>query len=364
MSGSDDKDQESKTEEASEKKIRDAIEKGSVPFSKELPAFASLTGLIVVTSFFIVGSSIELASALKGFLDDPGRWPLENTADVVQVFGAVNLDAARLLMAPVLVLALAGLASSLFQNTPNIVFERIRPQMSRLSLTAGWKRLFGVQGWVEFAKGVFKLSALALLAYLLVRAARLDVFNSMFMTPYALPELLKTMAVRLFVSVVAAIALLVAADLVWSRFYWRRELRMTRQEVKDEHKQADGDPIIKARLRSLARDRARKRMMTRVPQATVVIANPTHYAIALRYVRTENHAPLVVAKGQDLIALKIREIAEKHGIPVVEDKLLARSLYDKVQIDQLIPPEFYRAVANVILYLMSRGRPLQGSTPQ
>src|SRR5262249_15260262 len=145
---------------------------------------------------------------------------------------------------------------------------------------------------------------------------------------------------------------------------WRRELRMTRQELKDEHKQADGDPIVKARLRSLARDRARKRMIARVPQATVIIANPTHYAIALRYVRTENHAPLVVAKGQDLIALKIREIAEKHGIPVVEDKLLARSLYDKVQIDQLIPPEFYRAVANVILYLMSRGRPLQGSTPQ
>ncbi len=134
---------------------------------------------------------------------------------------------------------------------------------------------------------------------------------------------------------------------------------MSRQEIKDEQKQAEGDPIVKARLRSLARDRARKRMMSRVPEATVVIANPTHYAIALRYVRTENQAPLVVAKGQDLIALKIRKIAQEHDVPIVEDKLLARSLYDKVEVDQHIPPEFYRAVANVILYLMSRGKPVQ-----
>jgi flagellar biosynthetic protein FlhB len=158
--------------------------------------------------------------------------------------------------------------------------------------------------------------------------------------------------------------ILVVGDLVWSRFFWRRELRMTRQEIKDEHKQSDGDPIIKARLRSLARDRARKRMISRVPEATVVIANPTHYAIALRYVRTENQAPLVVAKGLDLVALKIRATAEKHGIPVVEDKLLARSLYDKVEVDQLIPPEFYRAVANVILYIMSRGKPAMAGGPQ
>jgi flagellar biosynthetic protein FlhB len=352
-------DKDSKTEEATEKKVRDAVEKGNVPFSKELPAFASIVGMIVITSFFIVDGSVELASSLKSFLDDPAQWPLENTADVVQVFGTVNLDAARVLIPAALVLGLAGIASSLAQNSPSIVLERIRPQLSRISIGAGWKRLFGVQGWVEFFKGVFKLSALALLAYLLVRAARFDVFNSMFMSPYALPGLMQTMAVRLFAAVVVAIMVLVAADLVWSRFHWRRELRMTKQEIKDEHKQSDGDPIVKSRMRSLARDRARKRMIARVPQATLIIANPTHYAIALRYVRTESQAPVVVAKGMDLLALKIRSVAEAHGIPVVEDKLLARSLYDKVEVDQLIPPEFYRAVANVILYIMSRGKPMQ-----
>jgi flagellar biosynthetic protein FlhB len=356
-------DRESKTEEATEKRIRDAEEKGNVPFSKELPTFTSLIGLLIVTSFFIVDGVIELTASLKRFIDDPGRWSLENTSDVVQVFGAINLDAARLLVPAVVVLMVAGLASSFIQNSPRIVFDRIQPQLSRLSLSSGWRRIFGVQGWVEFLKGVFKLAALAFLAYLLVRSARFEVFNAMFLAPYALPELAKTMAARLFLAVIGATILLVAVDLVWSRVFWRRELRMTRQEVKDEQKQSDGDPIIKARMRSLARDRARKRMIARVPRATVVIANPTHYAIALRYVRSENRAPLVVAKGLDLIALKIRSIAEEHGIPVVEDKLLARSLYDKVEVDQLIPPEFYRAVANVILYLMSRGRQSQPVRP-
>jgi len=349
-------DRESKTEEATEKKIRDALEKGNVPFSRELPTFASLLGLLIVTSFFIVDGVLRVTASLRRFIDDPGRWPLENSADVVQVFGAINLDAARLLAPVIAVLAIAGLGSSLLQNSPRIVFDRIQPKLSRLSLSSGWRRIFGIQGWVEFLKGAFKFAALAVLAFLLVRAARYEVFNAMFLAPYALPGLAQTMAIRLFLAVIAATVLLVVVDLVWSRVFWRRELKMSRQEVKDEQKQAEGDPIVKGRLRSLARDRARKRMMTRVPQATVVIANPTHYAIALRYIRSENQAPLVVAKGLDLIALKIRGIAEEHGIPVVEDKLLARSLYDKVEVDQLIPPEFYRAVANVILYLMSRGK--------
>ncbi len=349
-------DRESKTEEATEKKIRDAVEKGNVPFSKELPTFASLTALLIITSFFLVDGVIQMTASLKRFIDDPGRWPLENVADTVQVFGSINLDAARLLFPAIIVLAIAGLFSSFVQNPPRIAIERVQPQLSRLSIVSGWRRIFGAQGWVEFAKGAFKLSVLALLAYLLARAAKFEVFNAMFLAPYALPALLQSMAIRLFLSVLAATILLVVTDLIWSRFHWRRELRMSRQEVKDEQKQTEGDPIVKARLRSLARDRARKRMIARVPQATVIIANPTHYAIALRYVRSEDSAPLVLAKGLDLVALKIREIAEQHEIPVVEDKLLARSLYDKVQVDQLIPPEFYRAVANVILYLMSRGR--------
>jgi flagellar biosynthetic protein FlhB len=162
------------------------------------------------------------------------------------------------------------------------------------------------------------------------------------------------MASRLVATVAVATIILVAADVVWSRVSWQRELRMTRQEVKDELKQADGDPIVKARLRSLARDRLRKRMIAAVPRATLVIANPTHFAVALRYVREEGGAPLVIAKGQDLIALKIREIAAAHGIPVIEDKGLARSLYKAVEVDKMIPAEFYKAVAEIVFYVLGR----------
>jgi len=130
---------------------------------------------------------------------------------------------------------------------------------------------------------------------------------------------------------------------------------MTRQEVKDEHKQAEGDPILKARRLSLARERSRRRMIASVPNATLIVANPTHYAVALRYLRGEDSAPLVLAKGRDLIALKIRSVGEEHGVPVIEDRPLARSLHDAVEVDQLIPPEFYRAVAELLHYLQSRG---------
>ena len=150
-------------------------------------------------------------------------------------------------------------------------------------------------------------------------------------------------------AIAVATIVLVAADLVWSRLFWSRDLRMTRQEVKDEMKQVDGDPLVKARMRSLARDRARKRMIAAVPRATFVVTNPTHYAMALRYVKEEGGAPMVIAKGQDLIALKIREIATEHSIPIIEDKLLARSLYKVVEVDKMIPPEFYKAIAEIVL---------------
>ncbi|OYZ77463.1 MAG: flagellar biosynthesis protein FlhB, partial [Rhizobiales bacterium 24-66-13] len=147
---------------------------------------------------------------------------------------------------------------------------------------------------------------------------------------------------------------LVGADLVWARFRWRADLRMSHQEVKDEFKQAEGDPMVKARMRALAQQRARQRMLTNVPKASLVIANPTHYAIALQYDRAKGGAPLVVAKGMDLIALKIREIAERNNIPVIEDRALARAMYDAVQVDQWIPNEFYRPVAKILYFIYSR----------
>jgi flagellar biosynthetic protein FlhB len=350
----DEPDKDSKTEEPTEKKIRDAFERGFVPFSREAATLASVLGILVIMSFSLAGGVAHLTVSLRRLLDNPGGWPLENSADVIALFQAIAVDAAHLLAPAVLVLATAGILSSLLQNTPRIVLDRVRPQLSRLSIAKGWRRLFGAQGQVEFLKAVFKLGAVLVLGYLLLRSAQHEVMNAMVMEPAALPALVLSLGKRLLSAVAVAAVVLVAADIVWTRLFWHRELKMTRQEVKDELKQVDGDPIVKARMRSLARDRLRKRMMAAVPRATLVIANPTHYAVALRYVREEGGAPLVVAKGRDLIALRIREIAVAHAIPVIENKTLAQSLYRSTEVDKMIPPEFYKAVAEIVFFLLAR----------
>lgn len=358
-------DKEGKTEEATEKKLRDAIEKGNIPFSKEAATFASLGGILIIVGLFVTGNVMHLRQTLERFIDNPGGWSLANSGDVTELFRAIGLDAAHLLVPVVLILAGAGIVSSILQNPPQLVYDRIEPKLSRISITQGWRRLFSTQALVEFFKALFKFAVVVFVGVLVIRSAQKDVVKAMFMEPGAIPELARSMVMKLIAAMCAATVLLVAADLVWSRVFWQRELKMTRQEVKDEHKQSDGDPILKARMRSLARDRSRRRMIAAVPRATLVIANPTHYAVALRYVREEGGAPFVVAKGQDLIALKIRHVAEENGIPVIEDKLLARSLYESVQVDKAIPSQFYKAVAELILFLMVRGgsaapRPTQG----
>lgn len=350
-------DQESKTEQPTEKKIRDALEQGKIPVSREASIFASMAALMVIQSFLIGQGVQQLVPTLKGFLDDPDGIRLSTAADAQNLLSVVGLQAMRFILPLVIVLIAFGLAASLLQNAPRLVLDRIQPNFSRISPAQGWSRIFGAQGLVEFAKAVFKLVSVSLVVGFVLRSSEASAFEAMYTDPVALPEKILTIAMRIVSAICIATIVLVAADLAWARFHWRRELRMTRQELKDEHKQAEGDPLIKARLRSLARDRSRQRMIASASKASLVIANPTHYAVALRYRRDENPAPLVLAKGMDALALKIREVAEQNNIPVIENKALARALYEAVQVDQVIPSEFFRAVAEIIYFLQSRQSP-------
>ncbi len=347
-------EKESKTEEATEKKVRDSIEKGQIPVSREAPIFASMLALLIIMSFLMSDNVRKLTYTLARLIDDPSGIRLRNGADAISFFTAIGMSAAGLIVPIIIVLMIAGLASSFLQNAPRLVFDRIQPEMSRLSIMKGWERIFGAQGRVEFAKSVFKFIAISLVVSIVLRAEEAVAVNALFSDPAAVPELVLTTAMRLVSAISIATIVLVSLDLVWARFHWRREMRMSKQEIKDEFKQAEGDPILKSRMRSLARDRARNTMLAAVPKATLVIANPTHFAIALKYKQGEDAAPTVLAKGQDLIALKIREIAEKNDVPVVEDKALARSMYDVAQIDRMIPAEFFRPVAEIIYFLHSR----------
>ncbi len=350
-------DQESKTEEPTEKKVRDALEQGKIPVSREASIFASMAALMVIMAFLISQGVQQLTPTLTSLLDDPEGFPLSTGADAQNLLTVVGLQALRFLTPLVVILMVFGLASSLLQNAPRLVLERIKPDLSRISPIGGWSRLFGTQGIVEFAKSLFKLAAVTSVVVFVLRSSEAKAFEAMYTDPVALPEMILNIAMRIVSAICIATIVLVAIDLAWARFHWRRQLRMTKQEIKDEHKQAEGDPLIKARLRSLARDRSRQRMIASVPRATLVIANPTHFAIALRYNREENPAPLVVAKGMDVIALKIREVAEQNRIPVIENKALARALYEAVQVDQVIPAEFFRPVAEIIYFLQSKQAP-------
>lgn len=350
----DTEDKDSKTEEATEKKVRDTIEKGQLPHSRETAILTSFVAILVFAVFFAGKSISDLGSFLSTFLEKPDAWPMGTAHDVVLIGRAVSLEVAKAVAALFLLLILAGVGASVFQNLPQFVAERITPQASRISLSKGWSRLFGVQGFVEFLKSLGKLGfATGVLVFVFSDAHRTLMAGMItHTTEFAL--VIRGMGIDILVSIVFVMGLIAAADLFWSRIHWRMDLRMTKQEIKDEHKQSEGDPIVKSRLRSLARDRARRRMMTAVPRATLVIANPTHFSIALRYNREEDAAPVVLAKGQDLVALKIREIAQAHNIPIFEDVALARSMYKQVSVDSVIPSHFYQAVAQLVRHVYAK----------
>ena len=345
---SDESDSDSKTEEATEKKIHDAIERGNVPVSREVSILASLAAILIALVFVIPPRAEVFVGALMRLLDDASGWRLERSNDVLALAEAVGLAAIEFAAPVVALLMVAGVVASVAQNPPRIVPDRIMPDLSRLSPGAGFSRIFGLRGWTEFLKSLLKIAAVGCIAGLILSSRRVLLETSMFDDVADLPQRALQLCLDVVAAVLVATLAVASADLAWARIHWRRDQRMSRQELKEEVKQTEGDRMMKARLRSIRLDRSRKRMLAAVPRATMVVANPTHYAVAMRYVRAEGGAPIVLAKGVDLIALKIREIAEQHEVPIVEDRPLARALYDAVSVDAAIPPEFYRAVAELV----------------
>lgn len=345
---SDDDDKDSKTEDPTEKKVSDAFDKGNVPFSREVPAFASVLGALLFIVFYLPEGVGQVTQGLKGIFEKPEDWRIINAEDAMAIFTHLFWVSSVIMVPIFTILVLFGIAASVFQNVPRPVLDRIQPKFNRLSIPGGFGRIFGKKGMVEFAKNIAKVMVISIIIVITMQSDYFEILGLMHADPTSIIEVMSEHAVTIFVIVLISTAVLSVVDIFASRHFWFEDLRMSKQEIKDEMKQSDGDPAVKARQRSLARDRARKRMIAEVPRATLVIANPTHYAVALRYDADETGAPMVVAMGQDLIALKIREIAEAHDIPVFEDPPLARSMFAQVSLDTLIPPEFYKAVAELI----------------
>lgn len=352
----EEQDQESKTEEPTEKRISDAVAKGNVPMAREAPLLGSIAATLAALLLLVTWAGVKITTVLREGLAGAGQMRLEDReAAAIHLTDLLSTIAIGLL--PVMAVIAAGtIAAVVMQNAPSVAVERIRPQVARISPLAGWKRLFGKAGFVEFAKASIKIAVVAGILWYTIKRDLPRFVSALSAEPQLLPALLIELAAAALLPLLIFAVLLATADLVWSRFRWRRELRMTHHELKREMKEAEGDPYIKARLRTIRRQRSSRRMLEKLPMASMVITNPTHYAVALRYSREEGGAPVVVAKGADHMALKIREIATEHGIPLVENKPLARGLYEQVEVDTQIPPDFYRAVAEIIHYLSSRGR--------
>jgi flagellar biosynthesis protein FlhB len=346
----DDADKDQRTEQPSGKKLARARLQGQVVQSREVNTWFMLlagTGLIlfaapsiattierVLTQFLVSGNFIDQAGGL--------HWaPMEDALGMILVMLAL----------PMIVVVVAAIAGTVVQIGFLFANEKFKFDIARLSPIAGFGRLFSPRSAVEVLKSIVKVGAVAAVAFWSAAPTVAQLTRMAREPAEYLPHDFYTILLRMLMAVMILVTVLAGADYAYQRYAFMRSMRMTKQEVKDEHKQAEGDPKIKARLRQIRAERSRKRMMAAVPKASVVITNPTHYAVALKYELGDTGAPKVVAKGADLLALRIREIAEENEVPIVENPPLARSLYAAVEVDHEIPPEHYKAVAEIISYV-------------
>ena len=347
---SDQTDDAQKTEEPTPKKISDARKRGNVARSMEINTWLMLFAGTLIIAMVAPGLMQDIRGIALIFIERPHEYGLEigNLAGLLtRTISAVGLA----LLVPAGFLFAVALATGVIQN--GLVFspKAIEPKLEKFSPLTGLKRYASWRQWIEFFKGLFKILLVGAIAILLLSPEfkRIDTLPTVDLMD--LLGLLQVLVLKLLVYVLAVLSAVAFIDVMFQRASHRKQLRMTKQEVKDEFKQAEGDPHVKGRLRQIRMDRARQRMMQAVPEADVVVTNPTHFAVALKYDQQDMEAPVLVAKGQDLIAQKIREIAEENDIPIIENKPLAQALFKSVELDQEVPTEHYKAVAEIISYV-------------
>jgi len=347
-------DRSQKTEQPTPRRLEKARERGQVASSREVYSLLILLSgaLMLFAAGPLAGGWLLLGfrRALEGLA---GAEPLSALAEAFRF--------AAMLVAPVLLAtAAAAIAAAVLQNAVVWSGESLKPKLSRISPLSGLKRLFSRRSLVEFVKNVIKLVVIAglLVAVLVPKWGQLQAAPE-----FGLAGLVRTLAdvgLLLLVAVTAAMLLVAGLDYAYQRAEFLEDMRMTRREVREEFKETEGDPLIRQKLRQLRRERAKRRMMAEVPKSTVVITNPTHLAVALRYEQGRMEAPEVVAKGQGRLALRIREIARAHGVPVVENPPLAQALYRGAEVGARIPVAHYEAVARIIAHILALRRPRTG----
>ncbi len=341
-----------RTEQPTPKRRREAREKGRIARSRDLSAALVLGTALWLLAFWTPWAAGQSQAVLRFWLGglQPG---LVHAADLPTLFLRVSQALARLLAPVLLGLLLASLAANYVQGGWLFSGRRLIPDFSRLQFLSGLKRLFSGPSLMELAKALAKVGVIGGIAYLSLRAAWPRLPELVLQEPARLAAFLQATGIGVAWRILLALLALGALDYLYQRYRFEKNLKMTKQEVKEEMRQVEGDPRVKARMRSLMRQLAAKRMMADVPKADVVITNPTHVAVALHYDGATMVAPRVVAKGQGFVALKIMALAQESGVPTVQNVELARSLYKVVEVGEFIPTALYRAVAEVLAYVYS-----------
>lgn len=350
MADDDSQDDSQKTEDPTQKRLDDARKKGQVPSSKEVASFLSLFALTIIIATLLPFLFKQTFHNFGTFIHSPDAINL-TPENIMPLVREVSKNLLLLIMIPAGISIIAIFINSAVQGNAVYSTDSIIPKLERISLLGGIKRMISLKSFVEFLKGIFKISIVGIIVSIAIypELAKLD--NLVASSIMAILLFLQSLALRVMIGICIAMAIIAVLDFAYQKFEYIKSLRMSRQDLKDEFKQTEGSPEVKAKLREIRNERAKNRTMQAVPEADVVLANPTHYSVALKYAPEERDAPFVIAKGKDLIALKMRDIAKEHDIPIIENPPLTRSIYKSVEVDQQIPMEHYNAIAEIIRYV-------------
>ncbi|MBD5769838.1 flagellar biosynthesis protein FlhB [Marinomonas colpomeniae] len=349
-----------KTEGASSKKLQDARNKGNLPRSKDL----SSALLLIVAAATIYGTGTLLVRDLADLFDFNFSIERRDLFDlsrmIFHLYGSVvaMMDSMVLLMC---VLAAAGVVGSIALGGFNFSWEPLTPKLSKLNPIAGLKRMFSVQSLVELLKSIAKVSLVGVIAFVVLSYFLPETLGLTFQSIQLAIAHGIDIVIWSFVFVTLALAFIAAIDVPFQVWSHKEKLKMTKQEVKDEFKQQDGDPLVKGRIRQMQRQAAMNRMMSDVPQADVIITNPTHFSVALKYDQIGGSAPVLLAKGGDFIALKIREVGNHYDIPVIQSPELARAVYHHTEVGDEIPQGLFKVVAQLLAYVYQLRNARQGA---
>jgi flagellar biosynthesis protein FlhB len=343
-----------RSEDPTQKRLDEALERGDVAKSQEVNTWFVIAGGALLLMAFSGPMANGLATTLRGLVAHSGSIRVDGRG-FTSIVEKLGLEVVAAVAIPLLLLALAAVGGNMIQHRLVWSTEALKPKLSKISPMAGFGRLFSKQALANFVKGLIKLALIGTIMTALIWPERFRLDALVSIDPAAMLAITQSLSLQMMGAVVAVLALIAAADYLFQYRQWFERQKMSVRELKDEFKQTNGNPEVKAKIRQIRQTRSRKRMMAAVPDASVVITNPTHFAVAVKYERGMN-APICVAKGADLIARKIREVATEHNIPIVENPPLARALHATVEIDQEITPEHYQAVAEVIGYVMRLNR--------